>query len=116
LGKEAVHLLTTKISKMTFETLYKRTKTGAIQYWKIGVGQHDNGHANIFKESGQLGTDNPTHHLEAVTKGKNIGKANETTPHEQAQLQAESDWKKKLDSGYKTLGQLEELAQQKGIL
>lgn len=81
-------------------TLYKRTKTGAIQYWAISTDE-----STIRKESGQLGTTSPVVHKETA-KGKNLGKANETSPTEQALLQAASDWKKKRDDGYKTLEDL----------
>jgi len=89
---------------MKHETLYKRTKTGAIQYWKIQTRASDfmEG-AQIKKESGQLGTFNPTSHVEAIHQGKNIGRSNETTPLEQAESQALSDWTKKHDEGYKSL-------------
>ncbi len=91
----------------TFPTLYKRTKTGAIQYWHIFTLQAaTNDHVSIQKESGQLGTESPIKHVEWVTQGKNIGKANETTKMQQANLQAESDWKKKRDEGYKSLEDL----------
>jgi ATP-dependent DNA ligase len=90
---------------MQHETLYKRTKTGAIQYWTIEA-KPDDGSSIIRKESGQLGTKSPTVHLEEITQGKNIGRANETTHIEQARFQAESDWKKKHDEGYKTLKDL----------
>lgn len=99
----------------TFPTLYKRTKTGAIQYWQIKTVSCPS-HTIIHKESGQLGTENPVTHDETLTAGKNIGRANETTHEQQADLQAESDWKKKLDSGYKTLEQLEQVAKERGIL
>lgn len=87
-------------------TLYKRTSTGAIQYWKVAVApydKHEDSPADIIKESGQLGTSSPLVHTETIREGKNIGRSNETTPSEQAYLQAESDWKRKKDSGYKTL-------------
>lgn len=91
----------------TFDILYKRTKTGAIQYYKVWVDSGDIDHAPIIaKESGQLGTLSPVLHRETIHQGVNLGKANETTALQQAHLQAESDWKKKLDSGYKSLGQL----------
>lgn len=80
-----------------FDTLYKRAKTGAIQYWLLKIdGQH------IIKESGRFGTDNPLVHNEFIKTGKNIGKKNQTTPTEQAMLDAESDWKRKHDEGYKS--------------
>jgi len=84
----------------TFETLYKRTRTGAIQFWSIKAEA-----GNIEKVSGQLGTLNPIKHYESCV-GVNIGRSNETTPEQQAELQAESDWKKKKDSGYKSLQDL----------
>jgi hypothetical protein len=84
----------------TFDTLYKRTRTGAIEFWKVAA---NNG--TIYKESGQLGTLNPVMHDEHCN-GKYIGKANETTPKQQAGLQTESDWKKKRDDGYKSLTDL----------
>lgn len=87
------------------ETLYKRAKTGDIQFWKIQITEGI-GHAHITKMSGKLGTNNPLIHEECITEGKNLGKANETTPHQQAHLQAESDWKKKKDEGYKSLKDL----------
>jgi ATP-dependent DNA ligase len=81
---------------MTLETLYKRTKTGDIQYWKISTEYNV-----ITKESGKLGTDKPLKHTERCI-GKNIGRSNETHPDAQAELQAQSDWNKKRDEGYKT--------------
>lgn len=87
---------------MKHETLYKRTKTGKIQYWAIETRSSDLlERVQIRKESGQLGTKSPIVHLETV-RGVNIGKSNETTPTEQAEAQALSDWKRKHDDGYKT--------------
>lgn len=91
----------------TFPILYKRTKTGAIQYWKVFTQQAaTNDDVSVQKESGQLGTASPVKHVEWITQGKNIGKANETSKMQQANLQAESDWKKKRDEGYKSLEDL----------
>lgn len=81
----------------TLETLYKRTRTSAIQYWKISIDQNV-----IIKESGQLGTDKPLIHRETVI-GKNVGRSNETTSNEQAEFDAGSDWRRKHDEGYKSL-------------
>jgi DNA ligase-1 len=53
----------------------------------------------IIQESGIVGSDNPvTNESECI--GKNIGKTNETTPQEQAILEAEAKVKKKLEEGY----------------
>lgn len=89
------------VESKDFDILYKRSKTGKIQYWKIYT--EDN---TIIKESGQFGTKNPIIHKEIVEKGKNIGRSNETTPIQQAILQATSDWKSKHDEGYKSLDDL----------
>ena len=90
-----------------FDVLYRRAKTGAIVYYKIWVDEGDVDHAPIIvKESGQLGTTSPIIHRETIHQGMNIGKSNETTPVQQAILQAESDWRKKKDGGYKSSGEL----------
>jgi len=86
------------------DVLYKRTKTGASQYWKVEVIAGDS-IAQIRKESGKIGG-KPVIHLDTISEGKNIGKSNETTPEEQAVSQALSDWKKKKDEGYKSLKDL----------
>lgn len=86
-------------------SLYKRAKTGKIQEWNIRVEATDEG-AIIIKEAGQLGG-KMTVHAEAVRVGKNIGRSNETSPIEQATFQAESDYKKKQDEGYKSLDDLD---------
>ncbi len=92
---------------MKLDILYKRTKTGAIQYWKILVAHKEGYGSQIVKESGQLGTTNPIRHIEDVNAGKNLGRANETSPEEQAESQAQSDWTKKHDEGYKSLNDLD---------
>lgn len=88
---------------MNFPTLYKRTKTGAIQYWRISVEdpirlKTDGDYAFITKESGQLHTSNPTIHSETITSGKQ-----KRTYIQQAEFMAQADWKKKKDEGYKSL-------------
>lgn len=90
---------------MKYETLYKRTKTGAIQQWDISVELVPLGTATIYKQAGQLGGKLTTH-KELITMGKNIGRSNETTPGQQAESQALSDWTRKHDEGYKSLTDL----------
>jgi len=99
---------------MVLDTLYKRAKTGKIQSWQISV-EMDGHYATIVKQAGQLGG-KLTEHKERITEGKNIGKSNETHPQQQALSQAQSDWNKKRDEGYRTLDSLELEAKQKGIL
>ena len=82
---------------MKKEILYKRAKTGKIVYYKIWTEG-----PIIFKEAGQIGTEKPIIHKEECFS-KNVGRANETTPEEQAISQCNSDWLKKQDEGYKAI-------------
>lgn len=83
-----------------FPTLFKLTSTNAIQYWKISVEEFIGNYGKIITEYGQLGTDKPQITTDVISVGKNNGKANETTPYEQATKEAEATWQKKLKSGY----------------
>lgn len=102
---------------MTLPTLYKKTNTGAIQYWSISVEPSQiklvksgiGGEAleekwvdgGIIKaEYGQLGTDSPQTTLDEIGLGKNIGKKNETTALQQAQAEATAKWEKQKKKGY----------------
>ncbi len=77
-----------------FKTLFKKTSTGAIQYWDLSV--HKN---TIITRYGQVeGKEQET--TDTIKEGKNIGKANETSPEEQALLEAQSLWEKKKKKGY----------------
>lgn len=77
-----------------FPTLYKKTSTGADQEWNISV--EDN---VIITKWGQVkGKIQETR--DVIKEGKNVGKANETSPEQQAQIEAESQWDKKLKKGY----------------
>lgn len=77
-------------------TLYKRTKTGAIQEWKISVYYN-----TIVIEWGQIDGAKQTAR-EVIEKGKNIGRSNETTPSQQAEAEAKSKFEKQLKDGYST--------------
>lgn len=97
-----------KINKinMQYDILYKRSKTGKIVSYEIRVDTETTDDLPvIIKTTGQL-EGKKTIHTETVFEGKNIGKSNETTPIQQAVSQAESDWKKKKDEGYKSLKDL----------
>ena len=91
------------------EPIYARDTKGRIKVWKATVlrdGEQVGTTATIITEDGLLGgklTKRPT----KVTEGKNIGKANETTPYEQAISEAQSKYNKKLRKGYKNLTTLE---------
>jgi len=78
----------------TFPILYKRTATGATQIWRAEV------EADKFRvTSGQLDGKQVMSSW-TVCEGKNLGKANETSPHEQAVSEAQSKWDKKAKTGY----------------
>lgn len=87
----------TKIIKV-FPLLYKKTSTGAIQKWQTGVIDID-GVATILNKYGQV-DGKIQESQEQVLEGKNTGKANATTPFEQAEAQAKSRWEKQLKKGY----------------
>lgn len=74
--------------------LYKKTSTGAIQTWKIAT------EGNEITTVYGLDLGKKQVAREVITTGKNIGKANETTPEQQAQAEAQSQWEKKLKKGY----------------
>lgn len=74
--------------------LYSRTKTGAVQTWEIFV-ENDFFYVISGQQDGKLVTSDPNHCFI-----KNAGKANETSPHEQAGLEAASKWDKKKKEGY----------------
>ena len=79
---------------MTLPKLFKKTATGATQEWQIFF---ENG--EYYTVSGQTDgkkiTNAPTR-----CKSKNVGKKNETTADQQAELEAQAKWQKKRDEGY----------------
>lgn len=79
---------------MDFPVLYKKTSTDKIQYWKIWT------EGNIIKTAyGQVdGKEQITE--DVIHEGKNIGRSNETTPEQQAELEAKSNWDKKKKKNY----------------
>lgn len=96
-------MIMTAPSTMTLPTLYKRTSTGAIQTWSISAGETYEGtelQAYIEVIYGQFGTDSPQQTREWIREGKNVGRANETTPLQQAEAEAVSRWEKKVKKGY----------------
>lgn len=80
---------------MKLPTLYKTTSTGKLQEWSIEVEDHGS-FARYTVTHGQRGGKLQTTHTD-ITKGKNIGRANETSPYEQAVSEAQSQWNKKKD-------------------
>jgi DNA ligase 1 len=86
--------------KIKYPTLYKKTSTGAIQFWEINADMHGAGFGRIETCYGQLGTDSPQVTEDIIDQGKNPGKKNETTPYEQAVKEAKSKWEKQKKKGY----------------
>ena len=82
--------------------LYKKTSTGAIQFWSIEVltGPMPCGANQIRTEYGQLGTDSPQSTIDLISKGKNVGKKNATTVTQQAEAEALAKWIKQTKKGY----------------
>ena len=76
--------------------LYKRTKTGATQTWEV-IADGNSFYTCEGQLNGAITESKPT-----VCEGKNIGKANETSPSEQALAEAQAKWQKKIDKGYTT--------------
>jgi len=85
---------------MTLQRLYGVSKTGKVKTWKIWV-EEDGAAAKILTEHGYEDGEKQVSEV-LVTEGKNLGKANETTPMQQACLEAKSKWNKKVDKGYAT--------------
>lgn len=76
-------------------TLYAKAKTGKIKQWKVRVED-----STIIVEHGQV-DGKQTIQKTLVKEGKNIGKANATTPQEQALAEAQSKWNKQVDKDYR---------------
>lgn len=91
----------------TLPTLYKKTNTGAIQFWTISVEEKQVERpigtmiaGNIKTIYGQVGTDSPQTTEDLILHGKNPGKKNETTPLQQAIKEAQAKWEKQKKKGY----------------
>lgn len=79
---------------MTFPILYKYTTKGQAQQWQIFVDD-----SWFYTQEGIVGG-LLTKSLPTFCAAKNVGRANETTPQEQAILEAKAKHQKKIDSGY----------------
>jgi len=84
------------MSNKTLPTLYSRTSTGATQTWSIEIDQNRYRVTSGFIDGKRV--------VNAWTEceGKNLGRANETTPHEQALSEAQSKFDKRAKTGYTT--------------
>ena len=84
---------------MNLPTLYGRSTNGKIKEWNISVLQMGDGTCYVETEHGY---EDGKKQLDQryIGEGKNIGRANETTPYEQALSEAQSAHNRKKDSGY----------------
>ena len=84
----------------TFPTLYNTTiGTTRSKQWSVSVLDNSDNTFTIHTEHGITGGKQVSHDT-IITEGKNKGKKNETTPQQQAILEAERDWTKKVKQGY----------------
>ena len=79
---------------MKLPILYKKTSTGADQMWEISTSG-----STIITRFGQV-NGKIQEGRDEVKEGKNVGRSNETTPVQQAEAEAQSQWEKKLKKGY----------------
>lgn len=94
---------------MKLPTLYKKTSTGAIQFWTISASEQESlvreyqgvvPWGKITTVYGQVGTDSPQETIDYIKQGKNVGKKNETTSYKQAEAEAQAKWEKQKKKGY----------------
>jgi DNA ligase-1 len=80
---------------MKLAKLYSRRSDKALQQWEMEI-QGNKYRVASGKVGGKLHTNEWTE-----VQGKNIGRANQTSPDQQAAAEAQSHWQKKWDSGYR---------------
>lgn len=82
------------MAKKSWQKLYKRTSTGEEQEWSVSVEG-----ATIVTRYGRVGG-KIQEARDTLREGKNLGKKNATTAEQQAEVEAEALWTKKLKKGY----------------
>lgn len=83
------------------KTLYKKTSTGATQFWSISTNESvDQTCYEIVTSYGQLNTSKVQTTIDRIQEGKNLGKKNETTIQQQAEFEAKAKWEKQKKKGY----------------
>lgn len=85
-------------SKIAHQRLYKN-HSGKVGYWEGWVEPTEDGGAKMVLQYAKA-LDGKVTRREHPAKAKNVGRSNETTPLEQAQLELDSRAKKQLDKGY----------------
>lgn len=85
-----------------FDTLHNtNVGTGREKQWSIRVQMNPDNSCSIITEHGMV-HGNKVVHEKTITCGKNIGRKNETTVLQQALLEAQSEFNKKVRQGYST--------------
>jgi DNA ligase-1 len=82
----------------TLPTLYSLSSKGKVKQWTVSVEEQD-GSFYLCSAHGYLDQTITSDYSSAIV-GKNIGKKNETSPREQAKLEAKSKWQSKIDKNY----------------
>ncbi len=82
------------------EKLYINHSSGQAGSWEIEVTDAGAQGARIITTACKVLGGKAVEHIEFVTVGKNVGRANETTPIQQAISEAQSKAQKKMDKGY----------------
>jgi len=96
-SKEINCKMNRKLHKCVYPKLFSKNQNGKYMWWQIYVENN-----KIYTSKGFVGSENITNYKPSVISGKNIGRKNETSPHEQALFEAQTIWKKKIDAGYST--------------
>jgi ATP-dependent DNA ligase len=85
---------------LSLPTLYNTTiGTSRSKQWCVSVLDNNDETFTVHTEHGITGGKQVSHDT-VISQGKNKGKKNETTPREQAMLEAQRDWDKKVKQGY----------------
>ena len=87
------------MEKIELPMLYGMSRLGKVKQWQAKVEMDEFSRPTIIIESGYVGG-KIKKQPKLVTKGKNIGKANETTPFAQAVSQIKSQWTAKRFENY----------------
>lgn len=81
-----------------FNTLYSLSSKGKVKQWQVRV-EEEGGNYYVVSTHGYLDMKMVEERSSAV-QGKNIGKKNETSPLDQANFDAGSKWRSKIDKNY----------------
>jgi DNA ligase 1 len=87
------------LSTVKLPRLYARDSKGRIKIWSIET-QLNSDDTGTYTVSHGLVAGKRQSSPKTITVGKNLGKANETSPFDQACSEAQSKWNKQIDKGY----------------